>query len=230
MRVQTKLARAGAGRKTFDMTERRILLGYAVDIFAPLAAWWVTTSLGIPMVWGLGLGLGIASLSTFVNTIHRRKIDAVGILVLLEILASISLLFFSHSARMLLIRPSFYSAIAGFYLMGSAFTSRPLSLEGSKPMATKGDPVRTVAWETAWQQVSRFRLAHRLLTFASGMALLTDAALRVIVVYRFPIDRAAWISNLPHLAAVALLIAAWAMFGRWAGPLVDGIQQGLTSV
>jgi hypothetical protein len=211
------------------MSERRVLLGYAADVFGPLVAWWVTRWLGISMVWGLILGLGIAFVSAGFNTFRRRKIDAVGALVLIEMIASIAMLFWLHSTRMLLIRPSFYSGIAAFYLMGNAFTRRPLSLEGSKPMATKGDALRTVAWERAWQELPQFRLAHRVLTFGTGVAFLADGVLRVVVVYRFPEDRAAWISQLPHIAAVTILIAAGALFGRWAGGLVDGIQQKLAN-
>ncbi len=209
------------------MSERKILLGYLVDIFGPLAAWWVTQRLGFSELWGLALGVVIAGVSTGVNTFKRRRVDAVGVLVLLEMAASIVLLFWLHSPRMLLIRPSFYSGIAALYLMGSAFAARPLSLEGSKPMATKGDPVRTVAWERAWEESPQFRLAHRVLTFGSGVAFLADAVLRVVVVFRLPIDRAAWLSNLPHIAAGAILIVLWALFGRWAGGLVDVIQQRL---
>jgi hypothetical protein len=209
------------------MSERKILLGYFVDVFGPLAAWWVTRWLGISMFWGLALGMGIAVVSTAINTIRRRKMDAVGVLVLLELGASIALLFWLASPKMLLIRPSFYSGIAAFYLMGSAFSARPLSLEGSKPMATKGNPVRTEAWEQDWTELPQFRMAHRALTFGSGLALLTDALLRVVVVYRFPLDRAAWLSHLPHIAAGGILIVAWALFGRWAGPLVDDIQHKL---
>jgi hypothetical protein len=209
------------------VSERKILLGYLVDIFGPMAAWWVTRRLGFSEFWGLALGIVIAGVSTGVNTFRRRQVDAVGVLVLLEMATSIVLLFWLHSPRMLLIRPSFYSGIAALYLMGSAFAARPLSLEGSKPMATKGDPVRTVAWERAWEESPQFRLAHRLLTFGNGVAFLADAILRVVVVFRFPIDRAAWLSNLPHITAAAILIVLWALFGRWAGGMVDGIQQRL---
>jgi hypothetical protein len=209
------------------MSERKILLGYLVDVFAPLAAWWVTRWLGIPMFWGLALGIGIAVVSTGINTFRRGKMDAVGVLVLLEMGASMALLFWLPSPKMLLIRPSFYSGIAAFYLMGSAFAARPLSLEGSKPMATKGDPVRTAAWERAWTEMPQFRMAHRVLTFGTGLALLTDALLRVVVVYEFPLDRAAWLSHLPHIAAGVILSVAWALFGRWAGPLIDGLQTKL---
>jgi hypothetical protein len=209
------------------MTERKVLLGYAIDIFGPLVAMWVMKALGLSLFWGLNLGFVIAVGSTAINTIRRRKLDAVGLLMLLEVTASIGFLFWLRTPRLLLIRPSFYSGIAALYVIGSAFTSRPLTLEGSKPMATKGDPARTLAWEKAWQQVPQFRLAHRLLTAGTGIALLTDAVLRIVVVYRFPLDRAVWLTQLPHLAGAAVLLVAWVTFGRWAGPLVDRIQQKL---
>src|ERR1700721_3672004 len=79
-----------------------------------------------------------------------------------------------------------------------------------------GDALRTMVWERAWQQLPQFRLVHRLLTFGTGVTALTDAALRVVVVYRFPLDRAARLANVPHIAAWAVLIAIWGIFGRWA--------------
>jgi hypothetical protein len=211
------------------MSQRRVVLGYAVDIFGPLVAYWATTKLGIPMLWGLALGVGIAVVSTGINTVQRGQLDAVGVLVLVEMSASIGLLFWLHSPPMLLIRPSFYSGIAAVWLMTSAFTAKPLTLEGSKPFATKGDPVRTAAWEQASRELPQFRTAHRMLTFGFGLASLADAVLRVVVIYRYPIDRAAWLSNLPHLAAIGILIVCGALFGRWAGPLVDRVQEEMAT-
>jgi hypothetical protein len=212
-----------------NMTERRILIGYAIDIFGPLAAWWVTRLLGIPIFWGLAIGVVIALVSGTINTIRRGKLDAVGVLVLLEMTLSIVLFFWLKSPKMLLIRPSFYTGVAAVFLIASAFTDRPLSLEGSKSFATKGDPVRTEAWERAWRELPQFRLAHKTLTFGFGIASLADAVLRVIVVEKYPIDRAAWLSNLPHIAAIAILLLCGALFGRWAGPLVDGVQRQMHS-
>jgi hypothetical protein len=212
--------------KTVSM--RKIVLGYAVDIAGPLAAYWICTKLGIAPFWGLALGAGIAVVSTVVNTVRRGELDGVGALVLVEMAASIPLLLWLRTPRMMLIRPSFYTGIASIWLIGSAFTAKPLTLEGSKPFATKGDPLRTAAWERAWAELPQFRLAHRLLTFGLGMASMADAILRVVVVYRFPLGRAAWLSNLPHLAATAILLICGALFGRWAAPMVDRIQEKMS--
>ena len=210
-------------------SQRKIFIGYAVDIFGPLAAYWLTRKLGIPVFWGLTLGGIIALISTAVNSIRHRRIDAVGILVLLEFAASIILLFYLNDPRLLLIRPSIYTGIAAIYLMVNAFSSQPVSFQGSRAIATGGDPIRTAAFEQAWKDLPQFRRAHKMLTFGWGIASMVDSILRVVIVYRFPVDRAAWLSNIPHTAAIVIMLGVSALFGRWAGTLVDGVQQKLTT-
>jgi hypothetical protein len=54
-----------------------------------------------------------------------------------------------------------------------------------------------------------------------GLALLVDSVLRVLVVYRLPLERAAWLSNVPHVTAMVLMIAVSALAGRKFKRLVD---------
>ena len=210
-------------------SQRKIFIGYAIDIFGPLAAYWLTRRLGIPVFWGLLLGGAIAVASTAVNSIRRRRLDAIGTLVLLEFAASIALLFYLNDPRLLLIRPSIYTGIAAIYLMANAFSSQPVSFQGSRAIATGGDPLRTAAFEKAWRDLPQFRRAHKMLTFGWGLASMVDSILRVVIVYSFPVDRAAWLSNLPHTAAIVIMLGVSALFGRWAGGLVDGVQKKLTT-
>lgn len=209
--------------------ERRTLIGFVVDLIAPLAMFWLTRRLGVPIVWGLVLGSAVAIVSTVVNTVRRGKIDGVGVLVFLEMAVSIGLLFWLKDPRLILVKPSFYSGIAAIYLIVSACSEEPLSFEASEPMATKGDAVRVAAWRKAWRDVPKFRRAHKLLTLGWGLAAMTDAVLRVVVVYRFPVERAAWLAHLPHVAAIAVMLGVSVLFGRWAGRLVDAVQHGLAS-
>jgi hypothetical protein len=51
----------------------------------------------------------------------------------------------------------------------------------------------------------------------------------VVVVYRYPLGRAVWLSNLPHMAAVGILLVCGALFGRWAGPMVDEIERDMAA-
>jgi len=156
-----------------------------------------------------------------INTVRQRRIDRVGILVLVEIAVSIVLLFVWRDPRFLLAKPSLYTAIAGVYLIATSFRGRPLTYDGAFQIGTKGDPVRGAAFARAWERSLRFRRTLRIASFGWGLACLVDAVLRVVVVYRFPLDRAAWLSNLPHLTAIALLMGFSALMGRTTHRLVE---------
>jgi hypothetical protein len=198
-----------------------VFLGYVVDVVAPMAAFFVLNWLGVPPIWGLLLGSAIAIVSTTINTFRRRRIDRVGILVLMELAISIVLLFVWRDPRFLLAKPSLYTAIAGVYLIATSFRGKPLTYDGALQIGTRGDPVRASAFARCWERSSQFRKTLRIASLGWGLACLIDAILRVVVVYRFPLERAAWLSNLPHLTAIAVLMGFSAFMGRTTHRLVD---------
>src|SRR5262245_52908526 len=102
-------------------------LPYLFDILAPFLAYRVVHAFGLRAVWALTAGGAVAGASTAVNTSRRKGLDAVGLLVVLEIAASLALLVLVRDARLLLIRPSFYTGLAAIYLMTSAVVGVPLS-------------------------------------------------------------------------------------------------------
>jgi hypothetical protein len=68
-----------------------------------------------------------------------------------------------------------------------------------------------------------------MVTLGFGLALLVDSVLRVLVVYRLPLERAAWLSNVPHVTAMVLMIAVSALAGRKFKRLVDREVEALRS-
>ena len=202
-------------------TKSNYFLGALIDAVAPLATYFVLHALGVSALGALILGSLVAILSTVINTVRRKRLDGVGVLVIVEIAASIALQFVMRDPRLLLIKPSFYSAIGAGYLFITAFYGRPLTYQGVKAMAAKGGPERAAACERAWERSAAFRTAIRVSTIGWGIAFLADAVLRVILVYALPIERAVWLSNLPHLAAIVLLIGFSAFMGRTTKRLVE---------
>jgi hypothetical protein len=207
--------------QTHPVEPATVLLGYAIDVLGPMVAFFVLNKLGVPPLRSLLVGSAIALGSTAINTVRRRRMDRVGVLVLIEIAISILLLFVWRDPRFLLAKPSFYSAIAGVYLIATSFRGKPLTYDGALQMGTKGDPVRAAAFARCWEKSAQFRNNLRIASLGWGLACLADAVLRVVVVYRFPLERAAWLSNLPHLAAIALLMGFSALMGRKTHRLVD---------
>lgn len=192
----------------------KIFLPYFFDIVAPFLGYLIVHWFGARVVWALTAGGLIAGASTAVNTVRRKGLDRVGALVILEIAASIVMLLLLKDPRLLLVRPSFYTGIAAAYLIFTVFVGRPISFDGSKPMATQGDPVKLAALEKVWEQSAAFRLTHKIVTASFGVALAVDSVLRVVIVYRFPVERSVWLSNVPHLTAMILIIVTSALAGR----------------
>ena len=178
------------------------------------------------MVWAMTAAGAAAGLSTTINTFRRRGIDRVGLLVVLELAAAITIMIFVSDERLLLIRPSIYTAIASVYLIISGIAGKPLSYAGSRVMAARGGAERIAAFERTWDKSPAFRQTHIAVTIAFGICLAIDSVLRIIIVYRFPVASAAWLSNVPHLTAVALMIVTSALAGRRFSRLVDEQMPG----
>lgn len=198
-----------------------LLKPYLFDVVGPFAAYFVVQAFGAAGLWAMTAAGTVAALSTAVNTVRRKKLDAVGILVILEIIASIAVMIWVRDPRLMLVRPSVYTGIAAVYLGFSALVGKPLTYAGSRVMAARGGPARIAAYERAWDKSAGFRRTHRVVTFAFGVCLAVDSLLRIVIVYHAPLERAAWLSNVPHLTAMVLMVIASAIAGRTFARYVD---------
>lgn len=198
------------------------LLGpYLFDIGGPFIGYAIAHMLGAKGFWATTAAGAIAALSTAINSIRRKGIDAVGALVFAEILAAIAMMVFVRDERLLLIRPSIYTGLASIFLITSAFSGKPLTYAGARTMAARGGPARLAAYERTWQSSPDFRRTHMLVTLGFGVALAADSVLRVVIVYTAPVQRSEWLSNVPHLTAMAIMIVSSALAGRRFSRLVD---------
>src|SRR5205823_4476264 len=106
-------------------------------------------------------------------------------------------------------------------IIASAFLGRPLTYAGARTMAARGGEARLAAYERTWQSSAEFQRTHFWLTLGLGLCLAVDSVLRVIIVYDAPLERAAWLSNVPHVTALILLFITSALAGRRFSRLVD---------
>lgn len=194
---------------------------YVFDIAGPFIGYAVVHALGATGFWAMTVAGGIAALSAAINSFRRRGLDAVGLLVFTEILAAIAIMVFVRDARLLLIRPSIYTAVAAVFLIASACSGRPLTYAGARTMAARDGEARRAAFERTWQSSPDFRRTHFMVTLGFGLCLTVDSVLRVIIVYHAPLERSAWLSNVPHLTAMILMFITSALAGRRFSRLVD---------
>jgi hypothetical protein len=190
----------------------RAFVPLAVDVVIPTALYFVLHALGLTPVYALTMAGLATGVTAAVSSLLRRRLDGVGVLVLVEIVVSIVLLLLSRDPRVLLLKPSVYTFVAACYLYATCLVGRPVVYQAATPLATRGDPVRLRAYTEAWDSSALFRSRERLVTAGFGTALLLEAVLRVVIVLALPpgdVGRALVAGQLPGVALVvaALLLA-----------------------
>jgi hypothetical protein len=213
------------------MNRLRLFLPAALDVVIPVVAYFALRALGANQFWALTLaGVG-TGLSALVNTVRRRKLDWIGILVLLEVALSAVLLFTTDDPRVVAIKPAFYTVLAGFYFLATCVVGKPVVYLAAAPVATGGDPVRADAYRRAWDESATFRSRERLMTVAFAVALLAESVLRVWIVYHWSpakLDESFALSQLPALVLLAAVLAVVRLQVPTISKIVDGIQERLT--
>ena len=187
-------------------SRRRTLLPILLDLVIPTAGYFVLHWAGLSDVWALTIAGSATAVNALLTTVRRGRLDALGLLVVAEIAVSVALVASTGDPRLILARPAVYLAVAGVVNLVSCFAGRPLSYTAATPMATKGDPVRAVAYERAWHHSPELRTIHRQLTAGIGLAMLLYAVLRVLVVYSFSTATALLAQEIPGLLLVALVV------------------------
>ncbi|GAA2463681.1 VC0807 family protein [Winogradskya humida] len=208
----------------------RALLPTLLDVIVPVILYFILKKLGSSDFWALtlaGVGTGVYAL---VNTIRRRKLDFIGILVLLEIVLSVGLLFITDDPRLVAIKPAFYTTLTGLYFLFTCVVGKPIIYTAVTPIATDGDPVRTKAYAQAWNESRPFRVRERLMTAVFGAGLLIEAVLRIVIVYHWSpakLDESFVVSQLPGIIVIVAVLAFFRSQVPAISKIVDGFQERL---
>jgi hypothetical protein len=115
------------------------------DIAGPLAAYSVLRAAGLSTVSALVLSGALPGVAVLGGLIRRRRLDAIGVLVLAGIAVGTVLGLLSGNARLVLVEGSVPTAVFGLACLGSLWSGRPDS-------AARAAAVRTATAEiaTAW--------------------------------------------------------------------------------
>jgi hypothetical protein len=203
---------SGDARRTAGTTAakggqlRSITMILIFDVGAPLVAYNVLRSAGATAMTALLLSGVFPALGVTIGAIRHRRLDVVGALVLAGIVAGAVLGLVSHSARLLLVEGSVPTAVFGVACLGSLGTRHPLMFSFAREF-TGPDTAKGREMTRLWQYEG-YRRVFRVITAVWGVALLLEAALRVVVVYNTSPGTALAISKVtPFLFAGALV--AW---------------------
>lgn len=201
-----------------------------IDLVVPTIGYFILHGLGMSVVWALTVAGSATIVTTAVNTVRARKIDVIGILVVVEVAASVALAIWTDNPRLVLARSALYLAVLGVVVTWSGIAGRPMSYPGARPMATKGDPVRGAAYTAAWQNSAELRRIHVRLSVIIGILIIAYAGLRLAIIFAASsASQAVWAEEIP---GIILLVAAIGLIRLHVPKLqviVDAEQARLTA-
>ncbi len=175
------------------------------------------------------MALSIASLIPILNSVREvvseRKLDLIAIFFLLGIITNIVAIVMGGSARLLVIRESFFTGALGLICFISLLLPRPLMFYVGRQMLAGKDPVKLAEFNAGWQN-PYVRSVHRLITIVWGCALVGEFIVRVIIAYTLPL-RVAFALGGTLLAVVLATTFAWTFaYIRYARKKGEQLAQG----
>jgi hypothetical protein len=117
--------------------------------------------------------------------VRRRRMDVIGILVLLGIAVSLVALSLGGDARVLLIRESFLTGALGIACFISLLMRRPLMFYFGRQFMAGDDPVKLARFDAQYE-LPAGRRVHRRITVVWGAAYVGEFLLRVGLVLTLP--------------------------------------------
>jgi hypothetical protein len=197
------------------------VLPYLLDFIVPLVAFYALTAAGVSSFWSLTIGGALTGVTSVVNTVRRRRLDGLGLLVIAEIALSLVLIATTRDPRLVLARSSLYLALAGIWVLASAVIRRPVTISTSKGFAAKdngADGILAVDWLTANSEP--FMVIHRRLSALWGVMFLGYAVVRVVIIYHTTVARAVSVTEIPGIIAIGICLIASRQAGKRLEALV----------
>ncbi|MCR6484832.1 hypothetical protein M8542_18545 [Amycolatopsis sp. OK19-0408] len=206
----------------------RALVPVVLDLVLPIGGYFLLHGVfGLSAFWSLTLAGAATGVHALAATLRRGRVDALGVLIFLEMALSAVLLFVTDDPRIVLVKPAFYLAVAAVYALVTCFAGRPLVLDSGKPFATRGDSGLADAYERAWLHSDRFRRTVRSVTAVWAAAFALDATLRIAVVYSLPperVDESVWLSQVPLVAVFVVAVVITRLRMRPLRPVLESFR------
>ncbi|MCY7303154.1 MAG: hypothetical protein LH654_08990 [Thermoleophilia bacterium] len=199
---------------TFGM--RTFLTGsLALDVVVPVVAYQgLIHVLGMARVPALVLSGAFPAANVVRRYVQHRRVDPIGVIVLVSILVGAVLSLVSGSEKLTLLRESFLTAAFGLAFLVSLVFGRPIMFLLVRQFVAREDEQQLSEWDGLWEDVPPFRRVMRQMTAVWGIALLSEFALKVVMIETLSTDLVQAISGPLILVLTAVLIVATIRWGR----------------
>jgi hypothetical protein len=174
--VAMKGAKGGKSQSRF----RTLAPKLALDVVGPLVVYYSLRSFGWSTVGSLILSGLLPGFGVILGVVLKRRLDAIGAMVLLGIGVGAGVGLVSGNPHLVLIEHTIPTAVFGIFCLSTLASSRPLifrfALEMLGPDTDKG-----LSFADKWRYIE-FRRAFQLTTIVWGMAFLGEAVLQLVMV------------------------------------------------
>lgn len=199
---------------------RRILLDLVLDLVLPTVLYYVLRDAGSGIYPSLLISAAIPAAIAVFRLIRTRHIDGLALYAVTVMVAGAIVSLIAGSPRFLLAREGWLTGLTGIWFFVSIrFGRRPLAFLYSRPVLERRLTRRGVPgdWDQLWEQLPGFRRIWRVATLLWGIALLGDAAVRVLMAYSLPIDSVPALSTPMYTVTSIVLILITNIYYRFAG-------------
>ena len=170
---------------------RRQLALLVLDIGAPIGLYYGLRAAGLSNLVALGAGAVVPAVGVIIQLITRRRLDGVGGVVVVSVLATIALSFITDSPRFLLARDGFITTLWGLWFLATLrarWARRPAAFALARPLMEGRRAFGSASWDDVWAREPAFGKIWRVSTIIWGAGLLVDAGLRVLMSYTLPVS------------------------------------------
>ncbi len=173
---------------------KRQLALLVLDVGAPIGSYYGLRAAGLSNLVALGAGAVVPAIGVIIQLLTRRRLDGVGGVVVVSVLATIALSLITDSPRFLLARDGFITALWGLWFLATLrarwgpLSRRPAAFALARPLMEGRRPFGSASWDDVWASEPAFQKIWRVSTIIWGAGLLIDAVLRVLMSYTLPVS------------------------------------------
>ncbi|GAB3566156.1 VC0807 family protein [Spelaeicoccus albus] len=186
------------------------------DLVVPLTLFYVLRGAGASIYLALLAGTLASGITAVVIVATQHRLDGIAVFVMSTMLLSVGVSLLTGSARFLLAKEGWLTAVTGIWFLGSLGARRPLAYQFSRPLL-EGRLGWPANWDATWDRAPRFRRMWQISTALWGLGTLLDSAARVIMAYTLPVDVVPALSTAMYAITSAVLIVVTNVYYRAAG-------------
>lgn len=185
----------------------------AIDIVLPFIAVRVLERAGASSVAAFALAALFPFASTVFAWIRHRRVEAIGLFVLMAMAGGIAMSLATNDARFSVFKAAPAYGLFGVLCLASLGTRRPLMFHVSRYFTADGDAAKAVQFEALLARPG-FARSMRFLTLVWGLAALGECALGIASAFLLPLHVALVGEPALGLGTVAVLLLWTAAYAR----------------